>query len=818
MSDDDPMMRWGKARPDPGSGTAWHPLPFHSLDVAACLEALLAVNPRLEALLARLLGLAAADCRAVLSAVAALHDLGKFTTCFQAKGPPEAAPAAAARDRDSGDLDPGHPHSGAWLWRREAKRWIEPGSALLDALVVAANGHHGVPADDKRGSHRVWLVGDVEAARRFTVVVYDLFGLPERLTGAPEEADGKALWLVAGLVNLADWVGSDQRHFPYRLGEASDGSLEGVPRGYWQEVARPVAAEAISAKGLRPSRPADGFSLAALLGEGARPTPLQDWAQQVSLAAEPPGPRLALIEDFTGAGKTEAALILAQRLMAEGCAGPGLYWALPTQATSNALHGRLASSYRRLFAGGAPSLALAHADRDLHLAFRSSLRMADAGQPDYGDGETPAEAACAAWVVDDRRTTFFAEVAVGTVDQALLGIMPSRFNVLRLLGLSQRVLVVDEVHGYDTYTNALVSRLLEFQAALGGSAILLSATLATRERRKLVEAFRRGLGGGGSLPEEPGFPYAALIGRETLEERRLPPGRGTRWDLPVRRLDGAEAAEVALAETARAGGCAAYVRNTVDDAVESCLRLRTAYPDLRVELFHARLALADRQAREAQVLARYGKDSDREERAGRILVATQVIEQSLDLDVDLLASDLAPLDLLIQRAGRLQRHLRAWRPHAPCLLLVGPEPGESAAATWYTAVLPRATKVYPNHARLWATARLLEDAGGLRLESENPRDLLDRVLEWPEAEIPAGLQRSLREMEAAIGPVRSAMALNCALQVGAGYGPGQPVGWEDERHLATRYSELENRTIRLARLQDGRLRPWAEAEDRRAHV
>ena len=807
---------WGKARGSQDGGPCWHPLVFHSLDVAASAEALLDANPRLLQAIARLLGLPARCCRPLLLAAAALHDLGKFTGPFQKKSDLPLPPAERGHERSQADI--GHAKTGAWLWDDWCYEEAVPGGEGFSWMVAAAAGHHGEPPgmDYNYNGSACWDKPNRAAALTFAEAVLDLFALREPLTEAPPlvSKDSKtASWLVAGLVNLADWVGSDRTYFPYRSPEIYPDDLAAALERYWQETAQPAAKKAVAGKGLRAARPAPDFTLAGILGDAAQPTPLQDWAASVPLGA--PGPRLALIEDFTGAGKTEAALLLAQRLMAAGHAGGGLYWALPTQATSNALYGRIRSCYHKLFAAGVrPSLALLHGDSGLHLPFRKSVRPDEAFLKPYletKDGqaeEAAAEAVCAAWLQDDRRTGFFAEVAVGTVDQALLAILPTRFNVLRLLGLSQRVLVVDEVHSYDSYTGPLLQRLIAFQAAFGGSTLLLSATLGTAARRSLVEAFAEGLGKPAPDLAERGFPNATLIGPEGAGERVLAQGRGTRRDLPVERLATPEAAEAALLDLARAGGCGAYIRNTVDDAIESCLRLRARNPGVTVDLFHARFALADRKDREEAVLAAYGKTSSPERRAGRILIATQVVEQSLDLDFDLLASDLAPLDLLIQRAGRLQRHAgRSGRLAPPRLLLVSPDPRGEIEPNWLRCLLPKAAYVYPNHARLWVAARNLVKAGRLPLASCNPRDLLDAV--YDEEDLPPNLQKEREEIEEAIEPLRRAHAKGNALEVGKGYSSAQTPGWQKDIDYNTRYSELEDRPVRLCLLEDGRLRPWA---------
>ena len=171
----------------------------------------------------------------------------------------------------------------------------------------------------------------------------------------------------------------------------------------------------------------------------------------------PEGPCLFVIEDVTGAGKTEAALVLAHRLMCAGRAS-GAFVALPTMATANAMYGRLSDAYARLFVSSAhPSLVLAHGRSKLNDAFTDSIldgAAADAVDLRNDDADAPVAAQCAAWIADNRRKSFLAQLGVGTIDQALLAVLPSRHSPLRLLGLAQRVLIVDEAHAYDAYVGA----------------------------------------------------------------------------------------------------------------------------------------------------------------------------------------------------------------------------------------------------------------------------------------------------------------------------------------------------------------------------
>ena len=249
---------------------------------------------------------------------------------------------------------------------------------------------------------------------------------------------------------------------------------------------------AVRESGIVPAAATGRLGYDALVGPQVTPSPMQEWARDVPL---PDGPALFIVEDETGSGKTEAALMLAHRLMASGRAD-GFYMALPTMATANAMFDRLGRAVRHLFTPDAnPSLALAHGARGLHHGFRAArAKWGRTGAP-YGNGgeaDIAASTACAEWIADDRRRTFLADAGAGTVDQALLAVLPARHQSLRLLGLAQRVPIIDEVHACDAYMRREIETLLTFQAALGGSAVLLSATLPAGYRQSLADALREG--------------------------------------------------------------------------------------------------------------------------------------------------------------------------------------------------------------------------------------------------------------------------------------------------------------------------------------
>ena len=338
---------------------------------------------------------------------------------------------------------------------------------------------------------------------------------------------------VSGLFVLADWIGSAEKWFEYAAPIDGDETFD----LYWLH-ARAAAKAAVDQAHVSPAVVQNFDGTSQFLPDGRTPSPVQAFAETAPL---PKGPSLTIVEDVTGSGKTEAAVILAHRLMVAGRAN-GLYVALPTEATANAMWERLGSSFRRLFAADAtPSLVLAHGRRALHKGFQDSVvdraARADArnGELTAGDQERPSSAECADWIADDRRKAFLADVGAGTIDQALLAILPVKHQSLRLWGLADRVLIVDEAHAYDAYMTRELETLLEFHAALGGSAIILSATLPMAVRRKLTAAFRKGVAVGSAAGVEllaMDYPLVTIVGHDSAKRRRSRSAMASRASLP----------------------------------------------------------------------------------------------------------------------------------------------------------------------------------------------------------------------------------------------------------------------------------------------
>jgi CRISPR-associated endonuclease/helicase Cas3 len=767
-------------------------------------------------LLARLVavaGLGEAEVFRWIFLALALHDVGKFAPTFQAKQMQLFVGLFGTEGWRGTETS--HDQDGRVLWDTHLKKrgdvlgtFAAPGAGRphhrREAVSVWAESaicHHGRPREIKR-EH---LLGDRFQADHLATVdefVAAILGLAQeigRAADAPPIDQRVTSWLVAGIAVLADWIGSNQAWFPYR----GPGDFPDLVT-YWHDWARSRAAQALGEAGIIAAAPSISIRLCDLLPEDAvMPSPLQSAVCDV-LVGE--GPQLFVIEDQTGSGKTEAALALAGRLIAAGRA-EGLFVALPTMATANAMYARYAGRepplYKRLFAAGAePSIVLAHSRRDLALRGIGLTGRAEEG--DYDSETETASTACARWLGDDRRKAALADCGVGTVDQAVLAVMSSRYQSLRLAGLARKVLIVDEIHAHEAYLRELVCGLLRFHAAFGGSAILLSATLPAGQRQRFAAAFAEGAG----LPTpelarpNDAYPLLTRLGQEGADARPVTFRPGLERQVRIVTVrDVSQAAETVVAAS-RAGQAVCWIRNTVADALEAYLLVRGEVPAI---LFHARFAMGDRLAREHDVLTLFGKRSKPEDRAGQVLIATQVVEQSLDLDFDAMVTDLAPIDALVQRAGRLWRHNRPGRGGHPTLHVLTPAPDADAKADWYRRLLPRAAMVYPNHAALWLTTRELARRQVLRFP-EDARAVIEAVYgNGVEIEAPSALFDSWLKTEGkdhgAVAIARSAL-----LPLAEGY-PGAVGAWHDDVRMPTRLGEPQAQ-LRLARWDGVTLRPW----------
>ncbi|GAA1797100.1 CRISPR-associated helicase Cas3' [Leucobacter iarius] len=619
--------------------------------------------------------------RGLVRLLAGTHDVGKASPAFLAQEPALADAMAEHGMRIDASVrhDPDRSQVRHELVSFCSLRdWaIACGADQTLALQLGSivGAHHGRPLDPKlviRTEHlpRLRGIGAWEELRQ---------ELLDRAASRPDvephldrilraELRQSDLVLLTGMLIIADWIASNIDFFPLaRVGEqiAPSADPEARLRAAWAAFApAPNWAPRLE----NDQDPDDLFTTRFELPAGASPHPVQ--REFVELAQTIRDPGLLILEAPMGAGKTEAALAAAE-ILAARFGRNGLFFALPTQATSDAIFTRLHAWADR--AGIGTSVFLAHGRAKLNEEFFELMRAARFGSIDPGERGAQAGSVVAHRWFSGSKKGPFASLVVGTIDQVLFGSLASRHLALRQLALAGKVVVIDEVHAYDTYMGEFLLRAVEWLGAYGVPTVMLSATLPSERRQDLVAAYERGRAAdrgvtlsntdlaalSAPLAGDIGYPVLVASGGPTVEAR-LPGWTGSERSVAVERIDDELATLSALlGDRLSDGGCVAVIRNTVGRAQETAAHLRAAFPETPVILAHSRFLAEDRVARDRELLDRFGSPSRSTGRPERsIVVATQVIEQSLDLDFDLMVSDLAPIDLLLQRTGRLHRHER----------------------------------------------------------------------------------------------------------------------------------------------------------------
>jgi CRISPR-associated endonuclease/helicase Cas3 len=395
---------------------------------------------------------------------------------------------------------------------------------------------------------------------------------------------------------------------------------------------------------------------------------------KVANGLEQPG--LLILEAQMGVGKTEAALAAAE-IMASKFSCGGLYFGLPTQATANGIFLRLENwaeeQSNRDYARYA--IRLAHGMAELNDSYQALFR----GSAQVEEDEDSCGLMAHTWFQGTKQA-LLASFVFGTVDQFLMAALQQKHVMLRHLGLAGKVVIIDECHAYDAYMNYYLDRALEWMGAYHVPVIILSATLPAQRRAELVDAYQKlrlkGKKVDGNWRTSRSYPRITWTAGEQVREASIPlntPGKTVQMGA----VNETELADF-LREKLAGGGCGGVLVNTVKKAQNLAKQLAEQLPEWEVCLFHARFVAPDRSKKEESLLRRVGKFSTPKERDRLIVVGTQVLEQSLDLDFDIMITELCPMDLLLQRIGRLQRHKRT-RPsgleQAQCLILTNGEEG-----------------------------------------------------------------------------------------------------------------------------------------------
>jgi len=720
---------WGKAKAEDESGARFHLLPYHCLDVAAVAREWWKQSKVIRGQFVLESGLSESEAFAWVMFFVALHDLGKFDVRFQLKAQDVAlclwSEFANADESLSRHYYHGN-YSSYWVFKDLDARfnWDESDFGDLEKWdvwqpwIFAVAGHHGVVPEyidgvsPKADPHV--LEHDKSARLAFIGEMESLFLKPAGLSldDIPPLVDQDFL---AGFCSVCDWLGSmeinghGEKRFHY--------VDQGMPLKDYFSSRSDIAKQVLQESGLFHAADTSG-GMAALFPQYS-PRLVQTLIDDLPVQSG-----LTIIEAPTGSGKTEAALAYASRLLAEGVA-ESIIFALPTQATANAMFDRLLEVTEKIFHNS--NLLLAHGKARFNEQFMDLKGIARKQTHQDSKHETEAAVQCSEWLSQSRKRVFLGQVGVCTVDQVLISVLPVKHKFVRSFGLGKSVLIVDEVHAYDSYMYGLMEGVLKKQKQMHGSAILLSATLPHHQKKSLVSAWGGMLESGeGEEPyplmthiaqNQPNFLQLSKYEQETLEHA----ARQVQVDVmdsPGMQFDDDLLDQVAQA--AMAGANVVLICNLVADAQNTAMRLRM-FGEVPVDLFHSRFRFCDRRDKEATVLNDYGKGNHRKQ--GGILVATQVVEQSLDLDFDWMLTQLCPMDLMFQRLGRLHRHERV-RPHGfenpRCSVIVPVDQDYALHKLIY------GNRDAPNARVLWRTETLLRQYSLLRFPDVY-RPLIEQV-------------------------------------------------------------------------------------------
>lgn len=502
--------------------------------------------------------------------------------------------------------------------------------------------------------------------------------LIKRFGPPPTKISGIQADLMSGALALSDWIASGERFFS-QVGGLTNKRIE------------KEAKSALKALGWKPY---------SILKKGADPIPFKEefgfdkTPMQALVADMVTGPGVYLVEASTGSGKTEAALDSSYRLIAAGHHN-GLFFALPTRVTSNRIYKRVLSWIERTHKEGTvPQLIHGHS----HLLEKATVPSSNF---EFASN----------WFLSSRRA-LLVPFGVGTVDQILMSILRTKFNFVRTLGLAGKVVVLDEVHSYDVYTGRLLDLIVKRLREIGCTVIMLTATLTHERKEELL---------GVKLKKTTSYPLITAVKADGSVTQKSVSGEPSR-NVHIQVTSDTDKAIAEAIKRAKDGQQVVWVTNLVDRAVAIYKKIEPLICESAV--LHSRYVPPQRTTIENHWLDRLGKSGDRS--VGSVLIATQVIEQSVDIDADFMITDLAPSDLMIQRIGRLWRHPR---PNRPCsqtdVLIVTPEIGKPKNAAQLKEALGLNGKVY-NPYVLWKSLKVWKKLKKVSVP-EDIRSILDET-------------------------------------------------------------------------------------------
>lgn len=604
--------------------------------------------------------------RRLVAFLAAAHDLGKAIPAFQFL---EIYRNTDAQESIAQRL------SGAGFTRRNivspykihhslASQMILRGNGVPISVAIVLGGHHGRPPSrqDSRGYQAYpgnTGVNDI----KWTTVQNELLGYALNLSGMDlAELRGislsiQAQVLLSGLIIMADWLASDSVRFPY------DEEFSYTSKDLAERVAKATRGFNLPSR-WEPKKQWESHDLYDLRFE-FQPWPSQKLAAEIAAGMSSPG--LMIIEAPMGEGKTESALVAAE-ILAQRFGKSGVMFALPSQATADGLYprfldwvGTAADSHGERF-----TFFLAHGRSRYNKQYRDMAAHTGTvyDDPDMESGKKYERGEHGSIVVHDwfngRKKGLLSDFVVGTVDQVLMCGLKQKHLAMRHLGFANKIVIIDECHAYDAYMGSYLSKALQWLGAYKVPVILLSATLPPSRRKELIDAYLEGFDGTSEKPpvieglSEEAYPVITHTDGTDVRQR-CSDLSSRRQEVDIRHAAYEHIPDL-LDEITSDGGYVGVILNTVKRAQEMYTLLSERFGADSVQLVHSRYTLIDRTHREVELLEMLGKGGRKSPPYKMIVVGTQVMEQSLDLDFDALVTDLCPMDLLIQRIGRLHRH------------------------------------------------------------------------------------------------------------------------------------------------------------------
>jgi len=545
--------------------------------------------------------------------------------------------------------------------------------------------------------------------------------------------------VLAGLTTVSDWIGS--------------GPLFEEPDSYWQSRIE----LALDNAGYVHPTVIPGLSFSAVFNDGV--SDFRPRATQLKLIEATKEPGVYVLEAPMGLGKTEAALYAAYQLLEKKLA-TGIYFALPTQLTSDKIHERVNAFLNRILADDSPhkKALLVHGN-----AWLKSFEMGEEGNPG------------GAWFAQGKRG-ILAPFAVGTIDQALLAVMNVKHGFVRTFGLAGKVVILDEVHSYDSFTGTILDALIKALRQLKCTVIILSATLTQERRSKLIGVTSRSADYP-LITAQPNYGALTEISVTSIPDAVVSIGHH----------QDANAIEEAL-NRAAVGQQVLWIENTVSEAQEIFKKLAARTHDMNVNcgLLHSRFTKADRAYNERIWVTHFGKDgANTRHQIGRILVGTQVLEQSLDIDADFLVSRIAPTDMLLQRLGRLWRHSETQRPSSALREAWILSPDLDSAIATPDLAFGTSAKVYAPYV-LCRSLAVWRGLSQVRLPNQI-RELIEAT--YAKQEESADMAKHLHQLE------KTRSKLERLALVGLSRGGTT----QSEESAQTRHSELETTEVLLIR-------------------